>query len=73
VRCEKRERELKTKKKWITPQLIVLVKGKPEEGVLANCKVWTTGYALDRVFNNGCMKDVIGGFTCMSCFNIDAS
>jgi len=52
----KRERELKTKlacrsldkvrKKWITPQLIVLVRGKPEEGVLSQCKsaTSTSGY-----------------------------
>ena len=35
---EERERELKTKKKWVTPQLTVLVRGKPEEGVLVTCK-----------------------------------
>ncbi len=34
---EERERELK-KKKWTTPQLIILVRGKPEEGVLLACK-----------------------------------
>lgn len=27
-----------SKKKWRTPQLIVLVRGKPEEGVLSLCK-----------------------------------
>ncbi|MBU1523187.1 MAG: hypothetical protein KKG50_00820 [Candidatus Omnitrophica bacterium] len=49
----KRERELKTKlacrslgkgrKKWTTPQLIVLVRGKPEEGVLVTCKTEQAG------------------------------
>ncbi len=27
-----------TKREWITPQLIVLGRGRPEESVLANCK-----------------------------------
>jgi hypothetical protein len=29
-------------KKWTTPQLVVLVKGKPEEGILAQCKSGST-------------------------------
>jgi hypothetical protein len=27
-----------TKKPWVTPELIVLVRSKPEEAVLATCK-----------------------------------
>ena len=38
---EERERELKTKKKWVTPQLIVLVRGKSEgEFLLGSCKYY---------------------------------
>jgi len=36
--CEERERELKTKKKWDKPKLIILTRGKPEESVLVSCK-----------------------------------
>lgn len=28
----------KSKKEWVTPELIVLVRSKPEEAVLAGCK-----------------------------------
>lgn len=31
------------KKKWVRPKLIVLIKGKLEEGVLATCKVSGSG------------------------------
>ena len=31
--------EKKAKKKWTKPKLIVLVRGKPEEGVLTSCKI----------------------------------
>jgi hypothetical protein len=33
--------ENKKKPKWGKPKLIVLVRGKPEEGVLAACKYWS--------------------------------
>lgn len=32
------ERELKPKKKWDKPKLIILTRGKPEERVLVYCK-----------------------------------
>ncbi len=32
-----------SKKAWVTPELIVLVRSKPEESVLANCKLMGTG------------------------------
>jgi len=35
--------EEKNKKKWLQPQLTVLVRRKPEEGILATCKVGPTG------------------------------
>lgn len=34
----KREVNAGPKKKWARPKLIVLIKGRPEEGVLAGCK-----------------------------------
>lgn len=35
----KRESIAGTKKKWAKPKLIILTRGKPEESVLAGCKV----------------------------------
>jgi hypothetical protein len=29
-----------SKKAWVTPELIVLVRSKPEEAVLVACKAW---------------------------------
>ena len=33
------------KKRWVKPQLVVLVRGKPEESVLGICKTGTAGEA----------------------------
>lgn len=38
--------EEKNKKKWLQPQLTVLVRRKPEEGILVVCK--STGYAVEN-------------------------
>ncbi len=38
----------KTKKEWVTPKLTVLVRGRPEESVLAGCKHPSLGYGPDR-------------------------
>jgi hypothetical protein len=44
-----------SKKAWVTPELIVLVRSKPEEAVLGACK-----YTIERVSavdnTSGCMK-----------------
>jgi len=41
-------------KEWIKPQLIVLVRGKPEERVLAQCKsVWGSG---SNNYGSGCFE-----------------
>jgi hypothetical protein len=32
---------MKKKKKWVTPELIVLVRGTPQEAVLTSCKETT--------------------------------
>lgn len=53
------------KKKWEKPQLIVLVRGKPEEAVLVTCKVMSpltpTAYNLIKGVA-GC--GWIGGYYC---------
>jgi hypothetical protein len=45
------------RKKWISPQLIVLGRGTPEENVLAGCK--TTKLAGGGAKNTGCKKNFI--------------
>jgi len=39
------------RKKWSTPQLVVLVRGKPEEGVLAACKYSNKSGATQAAYN----------------------
>lgn len=52
----------RTKSTWSKPELIVLVRGRPEESVLANCKSdLTAGSTGDR--NNNC-----GVFFMQDCF-----
>ena len=45
-------------KEWKKPELIVLVRGKPEESVLTGCKYYTggtyPGQGISGCFNNGC-------------------
>jgi hypothetical protein len=39
------DEEIKTKKKqWQKPELVVLLRTKPQEGVLTNCKTSSTTY-----------------------------
>jgi len=54
--------------KWQKPELIVLVRGRPEEAVLTACKVrGASGY---HVTDNGCMWEAL----CQSvCSSIDSS
>ena len=56
------------KKVWRTPELIVLVRSKPEEAVLAACKAWltTSGPFATQVW---CVYDTGAG--CGAC-NSDA-
>lgn len=51
-------------KPWEKPQLIVLVKGKPEEGVLQICKIAPLPPIGPGAKNNGCYWDI--GF-CAEC------
>lgn len=59
------------KKKWTTPQLIVLVRGRSEEGVLAQCKsFWKWGMTGSTYYSDaGCVAAWVspGGSGCTSC------
>jgi len=44
--------EIKKKKTWAKPQLIVLVRGKPEESVLLACKTPASGPFTNCRFTN---------------------
>ena len=55
-----------TKKSWSEPELIVLVRGKPEEGVLTNCKSEAIPEGGPYVGAGGCGK-FGGGGCCVEC------
>lgn len=42
------------KKAWVSPELIVLVRSKPEEAVLGSCKMLAGGSGPDNA-NSACM------------------
>ncbi len=50
-------------KKWETPKLVVLVRGKPEECILTNCKF--VGHGPNETATN-CMN---GELACVNCFD----
>ena len=45
----------KSKRAWSSPELIVLVRGKPEESVLAGCKN-AAGAATEKGSQNDCFS-----------------
>ena len=51
------------KKSWIEPELIVLVRNKPEEAVLTGCKTSGTGLSRNDRFDNCYTRDG----TCFPC------
>jgi len=53
----------KKKKKWIQPELVVLVRRRPEEGILNGCKGYDQGGADDEY--EGCW--VVD--TCWACYD----
>jgi hypothetical protein len=57
------------KKQWTKPELIVLVRSKPEEAVLAACKALRDGPTAQ---NDRCADDV-GGGACGDCLSESAS
>ncbi len=59
------------KRKWTTPQLVVLVRGKPEEGVLAACKSFIIGQSgpSDLAMQCGEFRAARHGRLCTSCAN----
>jgi hypothetical protein len=44
----------KKKPKWGKPKLIVLIRGKPEEGLLYSCKMAVVGSGDQASINRGC-------------------
>jgi hypothetical protein len=54
----------KSRKVWVKPELIILVRSKPEEAVLGSCKA-TTGGSDFGVTNSGCY------FTLAICLQCD--
>ena len=58
------------RKKWTTPQLIVLGRGTPEENVLAGCKTATAAGPTGS--KTGCVKKI--GINCKNtCSTISAT
>lgn len=55
------------KKKWQTPELIVLSRSQPEEAVLTNCKSDTTGSVVRETNFTGCNSNKASGQPCQHC------
>jgi hypothetical protein len=55
-----------SKKEWVTPELIVLVRSNPEEAVLVACKTNMLPGDPDS-FRNGCGPDNGVGGPCTQC------
>jgi hypothetical protein len=67
-KCEKEEwKNEREKKSWLEPELIVLVRNKPEEAVLGTCKNDTTDDG-SHYFDNACLFDL-----CTDCAASQAS
>ncbi len=50
----------KEKKKWETPKLICLYRGRPEEAVLAGCKGGISAAGPDEVGGQRCVDRTLG-------------
>ena len=48
-----------SKKEWSEPELIVLVRSKPEEAVLGVCKYWLISGSIQDVAS-GCSQNCVG-------------
>jgi hypothetical protein len=59
------------RKKWITPQLIVLGRGTPEENVLAGCK--TSKLSGMNALKTGCSKQLGKSCSAQKCNAISTS
>jgi len=61
----------KNKKKWTTPVLTVLVRGNPEEGVLAGCKQCSPGATIvgPTANTNQCTQPQQPSGGCFGCVN----
>lgn len=62
------------KKKWEKPKLIILTRGKPEEGVLGACKI-AYYYAMPSMIYGLCwlQQQVEGEWTCGDCASVSYS
>ena len=57
-----------TNRKWETPKLIVLARGRPEEGVLTNCRnASTIPTSLINTSKRGCKDRITGTCTGADC------
>jgi hypothetical protein len=63
------EKKPQTKKAWITPELIVLVRSKPEEAVLLTCKLGPFSNVGLAQNNTGCQWTN----PCSACSNLATS
>ncbi len=54
---------MKEKKVWVKPELVVLVRRKPEEGILQACAAGGSGFAWASDFS-GCYEETFG---CQNC------
>ncbi len=53
------ESKAESRRAWTDPALVVLVRNRPEEAVLAGCKVTTGAPGADTV-NDGCSTEACG-------------
>jgi hypothetical protein len=57
----------KKKKKWVQPELVVLVRRNPEEGLLSGCKLLNEGSGPTDFYNSWCYYDGSPDYTCIYC------
>jgi hypothetical protein len=62
---------LETKTSWSSPELIVLVRGKPEEAILGGCKNTLTAGGQEAVWSGQCTYN--DGEGCTGCVGISNS
>ncbi len=62
------DKKLQAKKEWTKPELLVLVRNKPEEAVLVICKFSGGGVPTSQA--GGCMREFYG---CSNCDTIGTS
>jgi hypothetical protein len=61
---------MEKKKRWVQPELTVLVRSKPEEGVLMVCKTMEEALGPEDMYSGCDMFDIEA---CMPCFDFAES